>query len=64
MTRCVGSVSAAESAAHFWRVNGCNALADAGSIKEVRHAVNGGYNGIDEVREYYARLRSLIKPSR
>ena len=53
---------AAESAAHFWRVNGCNALADTGDVRAVRRKVNGGENGLPDVQEYYARLCSLIKP--
>jgi len=53
---------AAESAAHFWRVNGCNALADTGDIRAVRRKVNGGENGLQDVHECYARLCSLIKP--
>ena len=51
---------AAESAAHFWRVKGCNALADAGDVGAVRYKVNGGEIGLHEVRDFYARLRSLI----
>lgn len=53
---------AAESAGHFWRVNGCNALADTGDITAVRRRVNGGENGLQDVRECYARLCLLIKP--
>ncbi len=53
---------AAESAAHFWRVNGCNALADTIDIRAVRRKVNGGENGLQDVHECYARLCSLIKP--
>ncbi len=53
---------AAESAALFWRVNGCNALADSGDVRAVRRRVNGGENGLQDVQQCYARLCSLIKP--
>lgn len=62
ISRLETPAGAAESAAHFWRVNGCNLLADGGDTIAVRRKVNGGDNGLDEVREYYARLRPFIKP--
>lgn len=53
---------AAESAAHFWSVNGCNALADTGDVGAARYKVNKAGLKLNEVREFYARLRPLIKP--
>ena len=41
---------AAESAAHFWAVAGCNDPADKGDIGRVRRIVNGGSVGLDDVR--------------
>lgn len=39
---------AALAAAWYWQVHGCNAMADAGEIRGITKAVNGGYNGMDE----------------
>lgn len=44
---------AANSAAAWWRLVGCNVLADAGKIAVVRAAVNGGAIGLDEVTARY-----------
>lgn len=40
VTRLETPAGAAESAAHFWRVNGCNALADAGDTTALRRMVD------------------------
>lgn len=40
---------AANSAAAWWRLMGCNVLADAGRIEPVRAVVNGGSIGLDDV---------------
>ena len=45
---------AIESAAHFWDVAGCNVEADAGDIDRARMIVNGGTNGLAEVREMFS----------
>ena len=50
--------TAAESAAHFWRVAGCNAIADTGDIAAVRRRVNGGELGLPEVRH---RFQTVVK---
>ena len=42
--------TAAESAVHFWRVAGCNSIADTGDIAAVRQRVNGGHLGLEAVR--------------
>jgi putative chitinase len=39
---------AALSAAWYWDSRGCNAMADAGDIHGITHAINGGFNGLDE----------------
>lgn len=44
---------AAESAAHFWAVAGCNDAADAGDIARVRRIVNGGSVGLGDVQDRY-----------
>jgi putative chitinase len=39
---------AAASAVYYWQKNDLNALADAWQITNVTHAVNGGFNGLQE----------------
>jgi putative chitinase len=45
---------AADSAAHFFAVTGCIPLAEAGKLDAVRITINGGTNGIEEVRGLHA----------
>jgi len=48
--------AAAEVACWVWSVwKGCNPLADAGDIERWRRAINGGLNGLDDVRARYAQ---------
>lgn len=51
---------AARSAAHFWSVAGCNAVADKGDIAGVRRIVNGGQIGLDDVRVRYQKALAVI----
>jgi len=51
---------AAESAAHFWAVAGCNALADAGDIEAARRRVNGGTIGLNDVMARYRLALSVL----
>ncbi len=44
---------AADSAAMWWRLSGCNQMADAGKIATVRAIVNGGSIGLDDVMARY-----------
>jgi putative chitinase len=53
---------AANSAAHFFELAGCNALADANDIDAVRRTINGGTFGIGEVRKYYAAILEKLPP--
>lgn len=39
---------AARTAVWFWNKKGLNAKADAGDIRGITRAINGGYNGLDE----------------
>ena len=41
-------IGACRSAAHFWFVHGCNALADAGNFSAVTKKINGGYTALDK----------------
>lgn len=48
--------NAAEIAAWTWAVwKGCNHLADAGQVEPWRRAINGGTNGLENVRARYQR---------
>jgi predicted chitinase len=38
-----------------WEKRRCNALADANNVVAVRRAINGGTNGLDDVKEYLRR---------
>jgi putative chitinase len=51
--------AAAEIAAWTWAAwKGCNPMADAGDVLAWRRAINGGLNGLDDVRQRYeAALR-------
>lgn len=48
------------SAAHFWHVHGCNALADTGDFEAVVRAVNGGLINLDKREHYYQRACSAL----
>lgn len=52
---------AADTAALWWRLAGCNALADAGAVETCRAVVNGGRNGLDEVRERYRLALAVLR---
>jgi len=51
---------AAESAAFYWAANGCNDLADAGAVDRCRQRINGGLNGIMDVRQRYITALGLL----
>ena len=51
---------AAESAAFFWASSGCNGPADRADIATVRHIINGGAIGLDDVAARFTRLRQLL----
>ena len=54
LTRLETPLTAAESASYFWRVAGCNMIADAGNIAAVRSRVNGGELGLDAVHARFS----------
>ena len=43
------------TAVREWKKRGCNAKADANNTVAVRKAINGGANGLEDVREYLRR---------
>lgn len=52
--------NACMSAAHFWSVNGLNALADAGNTLAITRKINGGSNGLDERMSLTARGLAVL----
>lgn len=48
------------SALSYWTRRGINALVDKGNIVIVRQAVNGGTNGLDDLRLYLAHAVSIF----
>ena len=54
LARLEDPLAAADSATYFWRVAGCNMIADAGDIEAVLSRVNGGESGLDAERHSYS----------
>jgi putative chitinase len=53
----------ARIAAWFWNSRGLNALADQAddeAFKSITRRINGGLNGLDDRRAYYARAQSVL----
>lgn len=44
----------------FWSKNGLNALADRADIIGMTKRINGGTNGLDDRKAYYAKARKLL----
>jgi putative chitinase len=51
---------AADSAAAFWKIDGCSVHANAGDIDTCRRIVNGGLIGIDDTRIRYAAAKAAL----
>jgi putative chitinase len=51
---------AVESACWFWGWKGLNAPADAGDFLKITKTINGGYNGLTDRQEIYARAKKLF----
>jgi putative chitinase len=51
---------AASTAATWWRLAGCNALADAGDLAHCRRVVNGGTVGLDDVAARYKLALAVL----
>jgi predicted chitinase len=54
----------ARIAAWFWQSHGLNALADQAddaAFQTITRRINGGLNGLDDRRAYYARARSVLE---
>jgi len=51
---------ALEIAAAEWRMSGCNQLADSDDIKAVTKAINGGFVGLNERREWLRKVKAEL----
>lgn len=51
---------AALSAAWFWDSRKLNALADAGDFRKITKRINGGYNGMEDRLQFYARAKKAL----
>ena len=53
-------INATRSAAWFWSVHGLNDLADKGDFIGITRVINGGTNGLDDRKAYWARAKRFI----
>lgn len=51
---------ALESAGWFWMFNHCNDAADHDDIEAVTRIINGGLNGLDDRKEWYAKISGKL----
>lgn len=47
-------------ALEYWRKNNLNKWADADDIRRISKRINGGYNGFEDRKAYYAKFKPLI----
>jgi len=47
-------------AAWYWNTRGLNSKADAGDLKGITKAINGGYNGLSDREKYYVRACEVL----
>lgn len=47
------------TAVREWKKRGCNELADADRVTDCRKAINGGTNGLEEVKSYLAKAKTI-----
>src|SRR5262249_23196583 len=44
-----------------WDAGHCNALADKNDVRAIRRVINGGYNGLQDVEDWFDRLWPLFR---
>lgn len=49
------------ASAHWWRVKGCNRIADTNDVVALTKRINGGHNGLKERIKYYEFLSIVFK---
>lgn len=54
------SLNAFRSAGWYWKSRNCNSFADRGDFIGLTKAINGGLNGLDDRKAYYARAKSVF----
>ena len=53
-------LNAFRSAGWYWKSRNCNSFADSDNFAGLTKAINGGLNGLDDRRAYYARAKSVL----
>jgi putative chitinase len=48
------------TALEYWKSRNLNALADSNDIMAITKKINGGFNGLDDRRRYFARCKEII----
>ena len=54
-------IAALRAALKEWDAKGCNELAAADDIKRITKKINGGYNGLDDRRDYLVKAKRFIR---
>lgn len=54
------SLLASRSAGWFWKVNGCNEIADSGDFTRLTKKINGGINGLEDRERLWDMARRLF----
>ncbi|MBI3045969.1 MAG: glycoside hydrolase family 19 protein [Candidatus Harrisonbacteria bacterium] len=53
-------LNAFRSAGLYWKSRNCNSFADSDNFTGLTKAINGGLNGLDDRKAYYARAKSVL----
>jgi putative chitinase len=53
-------VNACRIAGWYWKRNGLNELADRGDFRSITKRINGGYNGLADREDYFARALKAL----
>lgn len=60
-SKIVSRAHALKPALYEWKAKGCNALADRNDIGGITRKVNGGTNGLESRKQWFARVYPLCK---
>jgi len=53
-------LNAFRSAGWYWKSHNCSSFADSDNFTGLTKAINGGLNGLDDRKAYYARAKSVL----